>query len=96
MKRLIKGWCSGPKDLLAIMVVFTWCVAVFLPENLIDEVTQRSFERILLIIVSYFFGSHSRGGRSDGKGYAYKLPVSEMQEDSQGQGNESEERHENF
>ncbi len=45
------------KDLIAIMIIFTWCVSVFLPDYLIDEVTMRSFERILLLVLGFYFGA---------------------------------------
>jgi hypothetical protein len=48
------------KEILAFLVVFTWCVSIFLPESLVDEVTQRSFERILLMIVGFYFGAHQK------------------------------------
>ena len=57
-KIIISKWCQGPKDLLALLVTITWCISIFLPEMLIDEVTQRSFERILLMIIGFYFGSH--------------------------------------
>lgn len=45
------------KDIIAIMVIVTWCIAIFLPESLIDEVTQRSFERIVLLVLGFYFGA---------------------------------------
>ncbi len=59
MKNLIRHVVNEhTRDIIAIMVVGTWCIAVFLPESLIDEVTQRAFERILLLVVGFYFGSH--------------------------------------
>lgn len=51
------------KDIIAYMVTLTWCVSIFLPETLIDEVTQRSFERIMLMILGFYFGSHRESKR---------------------------------
>ncbi len=58
MKRIWNFVYKHTKDLIALMVIFTWCVAVFLPESLIDEVTQRSFERIILMVIGFYFGSN--------------------------------------
>jgi hypothetical protein len=45
------------KDVIAIMIVFTWCVSVFIPNSVIDEVTQRSFERVMLLVLGFYFGA---------------------------------------
>lgn len=59
MKRIIKGIFQGPKDVIALVIIATWCIAIFLPESLIDEVTQRSFERIIMMVIGFYFGSKS-------------------------------------
>ncbi len=57
MKRIIKGIFQTSKDVIALVIIATWCVAIFLPEHLVDEVTQRSFERIIMMVIGFYFGS---------------------------------------
>lgn len=58
MKRIIRSAIVNSQDIIALIVVITWCISIFLPELLVDEVTMRSFERIMLIIIGFYFGAH--------------------------------------
>lgn len=58
MKRIIRQAFTTSKDIIAVIVVVTWCISIFLPETLVDEITIRSFERIMLIIIGFYFGAH--------------------------------------
>lgn len=64
MKRILRSALVNSQDIIALIVVVTWCISIFLPELLVDEVTMRSFERIMLIIIGFYFGAH-RGRRND-------------------------------
>ncbi len=58
MKTALKEIFATPKDAIALIVILSWCIAIFLPESLVDEVTQRSFERIIMMVIGFYFGSH--------------------------------------
>lgn len=47
------------QDLIALLFVITWCAAIFLPEQLVNHDTMQQFERILLMVVGFYFGSKS-------------------------------------
>lgn len=47
------------QDLIALLFVVTWCAAIFLPEQLVNHETMQQFERILLMVVGFYFGSKS-------------------------------------
>lgn len=68
MKRIIQKWCSGPKDLLAIIIISTFClsylVILIAPGIEFNELMSRQYERIMIMVVSYYFGSHREKTRN--------------------------------
>ncbi len=60
MKTALKEIFATPKDAIALIVILSWCIAIFLPEYLVDEITQRSFERIIMMVIGFYFGSHTQ------------------------------------
>lgn len=46
-----------PKDIIAFIVIITWCISIFLPETLIDEITTRAFERIVNFVLGAYFSN---------------------------------------
>lgn len=57
----MKHWFTGPKDIIAFMLVITYCLSFFLtlvvPYIQFNELMARQFERIILIVVGFYFGS---------------------------------------
>ncbi len=53
-----------PQALLAVLFSVSYCVAfiatVFVPSIQFNEVLSRSFERILLVVVSFYFGAKEK------------------------------------
>lgn len=44
------------KDIIALCIVITWCISIFLPEHFVDAETMNQFERIMLLILGFYFG----------------------------------------
>ncbi len=62
MKNTFKKICAGPKDIIALIIVISYC-AVFICTALIadvhfNELLGRQFERLLLLVAGFYFGSH--------------------------------------
>lgn len=61
MKRMMSQWLSGPKDVIAISLVFTYCITyaavTMIPGIQMEPVISQQFKEIMLIVVSYYFGS---------------------------------------
>lgn len=60
MKRLLHNLVSDTRDLLAIIIVITWAVSIYLPEDFVGDQTQRSFEAIMMMVLGFFFGSRQK------------------------------------
>ncbi len=60
---MIKNCISGPKDLIALVIIGTYCLAFILtaiiPGIHYDEVMSRQYERIMTLVVGFYFGSHT-------------------------------------
>ncbi|MDR1668751.1 MAG: hypothetical protein LBR76_02190 [Oscillospiraceae bacterium] len=54
MKRIF----ANMKDVIAVILVFAFCVSIFLPEHLVSDTTMQQFERILFMVVGFYFGTH--------------------------------------
>lgn len=57
MKHTISKLFTGMKDVIALILIIGWLIAIFLPEHYVDEITERAFERILLLVLGAYFGS---------------------------------------
>jgi hypothetical protein len=59
---MVRSWLGGPKDLIAFMLIGSYSLAflitVCVPEVVFNEVLGRQFERIILMVVGFYFGSH--------------------------------------
>ncbi len=70
MKRLI-SWCGGPKDLIALILIVTYCVSfictALIPGIHFDELMSRQYERLMLMVVGFYFGSHRDRDRTQDK-----------------------------
>jgi len=44
------------KDLIALLLVFTFCIAVLMPCKTISSEVVVQLERILLIVIGFYFG----------------------------------------
>ncbi len=66
MKQWIKQQVATPKDIIALIIITAYAIA-FLTTTLIpgvkfDELMGRQYERIMLMVVGFYFGSHRDKG----------------------------------
>ncbi len=64
MNRIHHILAEHTKDVIAILIVIVWCASIFFPSAVIDEITQRSYERIMIMVLSYYFGSKKYEGKT--------------------------------
>lgn len=61
MRKALVQWFAGPKDIIATILVTTYCLTYLLvtivPGLEFNELMSRQFERIILIVVGFYFGS---------------------------------------
>jgi hypothetical protein len=61
MKTLVKNWFAGPKDVIALIITLTYCVAFLLtaliPGIHFDAEMGGQYEHIMLMVISFYFGS---------------------------------------
>lgn len=63
MKDTLRSILSDTRDVIALLIVITWCLSIFLPETAVSNETQKSFETIMLLVLGYFFGRAGSGQR---------------------------------
>ncbi len=68
MKNTLKKVCAGPKDIIALIIVISYCVVFICTALLADvhfnELLGRQFERLLLLVAGFYFGSHKDNDKS--------------------------------
>lgn len=63
MKQVVKAILSDTRDLIALLLVVTYCVSVFLPEEFVSVETKDYFNTLMMMVLGYFFGRASSSGR---------------------------------
>lgn len=71
MRHIIKAILSDTRDVIALLIVMTWCISVYLPEYFVSDTTQKSFETIMLLVLGFFFG---RAGNNGSKPQLPEIP----------------------
>ncbi len=56
MKQTIKAILSDTRDLIAVLLVVTYCITIFLPEHYVSLETQDYFNTLMMMVLGYFFG----------------------------------------
>ncbi len=64
-KKPFNEWFATPKDMIALIIIVTYCLGflltVIVPGIHFNELMGRQYERIMLMVVGFYFGSHSTG-----------------------------------
>lgn len=62
MKTIIKALFPTSKDIIALIIVVIYCISFLLtaviPGIEFNEIMSRQYERVLLMVVGFYFGSH--------------------------------------
>lgn len=61
MRNKIRRLCASPKDVIALILIGSYCVSylctVLVPDIHFNEMLGRQFERLILVVVGYYFSS---------------------------------------
>ncbi len=61
MKTFFRSWVTNARDIIALVIVCSYCLAflitVCVPGIVFNELMGRQYERIMILVVGYFFGS---------------------------------------
>ncbi len=71
MKNVMRRCINGAKDVIALIIISTYCITFIavtvVPHLHFNEVMSRQFERIMIMVVSFYFGYHkSKKEESEG------------------------------
>lgn len=56
MKAALREIFSDTRDVIALLLVLSYCASIFLPEEIIGTQTREYFNTVILMVLGYFFG----------------------------------------